>query len=308
MKSQTGPRSAKASGLEDPVTGRLERPVVENKLLVSPEVRLDGERLVWSPYGGKIRQVTPGPGMFERFLGLSDAPAKKILGYAKRWGVLEVCIHDLPAKHDGVCEQLRPVDSEERDFWEPLATWRRIAVHARALISVAVKLEDETGPGSKEERAMLRQQPAQMKEEEAILSEWCPVDLAPFLSNRVRRGMLVLAVNNWLDMGGVRPALSWPGWHFELRSRGLYGALGIQLMMAIASSDGFALCSGCGAVFSPEKHPAVGKRRFCEECREKGIPMKLASRDYWRRQHPPVTKKVKPRKAKKKSPKGGRAK
>src|SRR5438093_76622 len=93
--------AAKALRHLDPYR-KLERPYAADVLLVPPVVELDGERLRWS-FGGKrgspswtARRVLPGTGMLMKFAELSDAPPADILAFAKKWGVLGVCRHDLP--------------------------------------------------------------------------------------------------------------------------------------------------------------------------------------------------------------------
>lgn len=98
-----------------------------------------------------------------------NAPAKKILTYARRWGVLELCLHDFPFQHPPVYWPTQPAEVhacpyviiKHRDEmpirqadrhpclprglvdgrpWEPLEAWYRWALRARASVTIAAEL------------------------------------------------------------------------------------------------------------------------------------------------------------------------
>jgi hypothetical protein len=49
-------------------------------------------------------RVRTGPGLLEGFLKLETARDEAILAFARRWGPLWLCSHDLPYGHSGTCE------------------------------------------------------------------------------------------------------------------------------------------------------------------------------------------------------------
>lgn len=63
----------------------------------------DGDLIYWSPFppdGKSGRFIHSGPGLLDQFLKLADATPEKIRDYARRWGVLQICQHGLPASHN----------------------------------------------------------------------------------------------------------------------------------------------------------------------------------------------------------------
>src|SRR5438094_292401 len=97
-----------------PIAETLDHYVFGSAWQVPPTVRIEevGSEgvpvLVWwgeQPYP----EVRPGPGLFEDFLKLETAKDRgAILRYARRWGPLWLCSHDLPAGHDDAC---LPIDA-----------------------------------------------------------------------------------------------------------------------------------------------------------------------------------------------------
>lgn len=68
-------------------------------VLVVPSVVevTDGGWLWWSE---PFRERRTGPGLFAAFVELATAPDIHIRDYARRWGVLRICRHGLPASHN----------------------------------------------------------------------------------------------------------------------------------------------------------------------------------------------------------------
>jgi hypothetical protein len=78
------------------------------------------------------------------------------------------------------------------------------------------------------------------------------------------RSRLAGAVDSWLLLGAVRPTLRWDAERPEIaqRSTGLFGAIGLQLTLAIASR-GLASCANCGRGFAPRRRPNLHRRTWC---------------------------------------------
>jgi hypothetical protein len=72
----------------------------------------------------------------------------------------------------------------------------------------------------------------------------------------------------WLVIGHVEPKFSWDtdGPKFFLDA-GTFGVLGIQIMQAVARTQGLATCSGCGIPYMREgRRPQLGRRNYCPSC------------------------------------------
>jgi hypothetical protein len=157
--------------------GEMERPIEGAPIEVPHGIELEDWRLEWG-HGPPlpVRSVIPGPGLLSEFIGLADAPAIRIRDYARRWGVLGICVHWLPADHSAppVYSQtplpdwpksctplygwLRPAcllyakprtyavgfDRDDSEFpglpWEPIGAWRHYARQARAVLNIAACL------------------------------------------------------------------------------------------------------------------------------------------------------------------------
>ena len=44
-----------------------------------------------------------------------------------------------------------------------------------------------------------------------------------------------------------------------------------------------AVCFNCGEAYTPHRLPSKSRRNYCPECRARGVPVRDASRDYYRR-------------------------
>ena len=78
-----------------------DRPVAGQGWVIPTDIKLDGETLI---YRGGIGRTTfvrePDRRLLVEFLDLSSASAKRILTFARTWGVLNLCKCDLPASHN----------------------------------------------------------------------------------------------------------------------------------------------------------------------------------------------------------------
>jgi len=307
VRSLTGPLFAALhrAGLFDR-RGLLERPFDLGRLLVPTRVNVEGDRLVWAvpvahdefgidytDFSG-YKQVTPQAGLLTQFVQLADAPAEQIAQYARRWGMLGLCEHGVPAGHgrsaDGRTHFGCPLQGQawvstdagfELTAWEPLELWRRYAREAAVLLSIAATLH--------------RGEPAPVENWRALSSLASHVDgwywavertgRSNFV--RVQQGILQIQLNDWLALGGVRPYFDWgvaegqPEQPPTVRigAESLFGALALYLVAAVASADGFVMCAGCKRPYpSAKRQPSAGRRNFCPDCRQAGVPNRLAQR------------------------------
>lgn len=259
--------------------GSLDRRVAVHTWFVPGLIWLEGERLRWdySPESLKAgRELAPSPDMLESFLMLRETSGRKILQYAKRWGVLGICQHDLPCSHNPNSHDFRklgcrPLGWEDGKCWEPLDTWRHFATQAFALLKIANRVYEGR-----------LADPADWARVYARSRNGVPLGRQP--SRPLDKRFLVMCLNEWFDLGNVRPEIGWgqredrPSFQFR---GGLFGALAIQLVLGAAKLDGWAICTHCRTAYIPQKRrPKAGQRNFCPECRDAKIPLRYAMRAF----------------------------
>jgi hypothetical protein len=256
----------------------LERSFPMAKIRVPDDVALDGTNLVWKT-DATVRRVEPGKRMLQDFINLNDADDLGILKYAQRWGVLALCTHRWPSTHNwpsdfltrSVVEWCLPTGRE------PLDVWRKFTRRAALTVNVAAHLN----------RGALfdPQQWLQTVWELDAPGESLPpkqVLMGLFGTTSKQRSWLARLVNEWLWLADVRPALSWNKDVKALQlsfgspySGTLFGALGIELMLAVSGQGDFATCSGCGQPYlRAKRRPKTGQANYCNDCNKRGVPVR----------------------------------
>ncbi len=269
-------------------------------LVVPSWIELDEgqERLLWSwhrtypPY----TQVRPDSRVLEGFVKLADAPAEKVLDYARRFGVLGICEHGVPASHNRgpfppqlgpqtACRPLGYFDFLDRDrseglaaraCWEPVEVWWRFARQARAMLDIAAHLHQDQRPRAESWRTLWASSLGWTEGEPEPWKDWDSEDA---------RRELADPLNMWLALGVAPPLLRWEGSGppAVLLGGGLFGTLAVQLMSAVTRTRGLSLCSECGDPYPPERQPRAGEKNYCQECRSQGKPGLNATKAYQRR-------------------------
>jgi len=261
-------------------------------------VRIVGKGLAWTfPTLARQRYTGPGRTLLRDFIALASKPAPLIRDFAAQWGVLYICKHALPSTHNptprlpsfdplkDVPERARRMALFDRRcylaeikpwvYWEPLDIWRRYARTAGAVLNLACQLRTRQLGDVDDWRLVLGDASWEPPD------EWRrPPEKARALSER--RFLLANHVNNeWLRRGQVSPTLEWrkgtPGLIFG--SKCLFGALAIKLALAVARTEGFALCASCGTYYIPSRRPAPNRRQYCHECGPV-VAKRDAARDY----------------------------
>lgn len=217
-----------------------------------------------------------GVGILRDFMNLADAPAETVLAFARKWGVLEICLHGLPCTHNlrraitlsgRWCEPLLYPDSE--NFMEPIQYWHFYAKQMRALLNIALRLKQGV-PGLIEDWKII-QVPGFGREAE--VKRICEETFANIYGRTVKddRWLMRSMLDRWLSMGDVRPTLVWDDEQCSVSfDNTLFGMLAMQLMLEIGSNGGLAFCSGCRKSYAPEvRRPKVNQRNYCRDCGKK---------------------------------------
>jgi hypothetical protein len=255
-----------------------------------PPVYEDGS-LVWRPNECGlllVRLQSPVRELLPQFLSLERARDEDILSFAARWGPLDpaLCrVWDFYLRPGGVGPDgwltiCGTVERPLQEWREKCDEWRAFSGRLGALLRISARLREGKSGAVKDwvrvypgfaadapvwQRIPEEEQIPQWKEEYASL-DWC----------RVRD-----AVNRLLISADVRPSLRIT----DLRTRtvalgghGLLGALSVQLLYQVCQTHGMETCSYCGGFYRPRRAPRAGENHYCEDCTQKGIPARLATR------------------------------
>lgn len=267
---------------------RIERPMQTGMLFSPGRVDLDGDRLIWNPLGGRYKRAKEK--MLVGFILLCDAddfPAA-VLSFAKTWGVLGVCKHNLPCSHNPgsfgsshgappclpmLVTPLAP-DVSGFMFWEPLSAWWAWSRKMKSLLAIASRLKQHQKASSEDWDVVKDTRDSGIGDSAS----------EPYVrSIPAARAELARELDDWISIGQVRPRISWSisGWRFNLDAASmgpnLFGLLALYVATEVAGM-GFASCSECGKSYRPERQLNPKTRNYCLECRG-GIGGKKAA---WR--------------------------
>ena len=249
-----------------------------------------------SPYQGPLiaDRTRRSPELLTEFIALADAPAERILAYAQKWGVLELCAHNQPRWHlptglavayaNGMpdhlyypypCRELYWYESRVGAPAEPLDVWRSIAQEARALWQVASDLQRGRRPSDQDSYSAVRR----------ILHS-IPLENFRYYPLDMIRDLAVTAVNLWIDMAGIKPRVRLAGNKATMTIGGhnLFAELTLRLASALCQGRQTVICDHCGIPYIPPgRRPRAGSRHYCPDCRAAKIPERDAARDYRKR-------------------------
>ena len=279
------------AGLENAEASGLARAIRSTEWRRPALIELDGEQLLYSA-ASDSEPIRSERSLLDGFLDLAESSPEAILKYARQFGVLELCEHDLPRAHNpptayegaGIAVQCLSRNwAGPMDYWEPLEIWRLFAKQMRAILNVAANIYQQK-PGRLEDWTVIYSVPCKPEKIELLL-HWHERQAPLWLEFEKHR--LAKAWNWLLHLGNVRPCLSWTSevvaWEFG--GKGLFGNLAIQLVLAASRTEGLAKCSTCPNTYIPKYRPAYNRSNYCPNCREKGMPQRKASRTYYHK-HP----------------------
>ena len=248
--------------------GSLDRPSDLFGWSVPPEVDLDGEWLIFRRpirmlQSGRrvlrLRKVKAGPNLLSEFVTLHNAPAGRILEYARKYGPLGLCEHGDPTHRldPKGCRLVVSASREAIHLREAVQWWRNLAGHAHALLNASAQLLK----GKIEPPTFMRLSPK--------LTSLSPRQLR--IALRTPGVFPTYGLDQWLQFSKVRPRPTYNPRRkrFDIRISGspaLLGALALQIMLTMTQSAGIAICSGCGKLFPPSRRPNPNRNTYCSGC------------------------------------------
>jgi len=237
--------------LVDEETGNLERPLDLTGWYIPEDITLQGKNLVWNLFnpnsvpGHEAKRVWSKPSLLTNFIRLHKAKDSTILHFARKWGVLCLCEHGLPAWHAG--DHCLPLGDHVflngRNF-EPIEVWRKYSSGVHDILEEAARIYRD------------------MDETQVLKERYKIWNRQVFLAKRVQ---------SWLDQAAVKVEYFW--WQDKqkviLGTPSLFAALSVQLM-SVVSRRGLAICCNCGEIYVPSRTPRADQRNYCdkEECKK----------------------------------------
>lgn len=241
------------AGLTNLNSGKVETRIPPGRVLVPGSIELEADCLVWhmAPDGSQWpREVRPSDTLLNAFVRLADAPPEGILRFARTHGVLGLDASD-------------QVASELAFGREPIERWRSLSARARSVLNVAAAVQ-QGNRGS-------------IGDWEILIPVWArhpdhKNNTFPPATMPSARSELARAISDWMRIGRVSFGIEWnrprKQWQTEIDFAGMFNALALQLMLAVAGMDLF-LCDGCHLPYGrskTKKRPKAGWLNFCEEC------------------------------------------
>lgn len=260
-------------------SGSLERPLPLVRLgNITPVVSLveqsDEFFLEWhwsrAPSEEEKPRDTDKRSLLDAFIKLDGATPEAYLKFARQYGVLLLCEHGVPTGHNP--EAFQRAGCSPTGL-EPVSVWRHFARHIKATLSIAGSLHRKEIGSAEDWATIFEENPDVTK----------PI---PWWERSPEADKLALTdiVQEYLELGNVSPRFWWindiPT--ITLDGPGVLGTLAVQLAFAVSASAGLAVCGHCGQPYFPERKPAIGRRNYCQECRDRGEPQRAASRDWQR--------------------------
>jgi hypothetical protein len=233
----------------------------------------------------KTRLVRPKDGILEEFLNLSSALPPRICSFGEKYGPLLIYCK----------EKAKGKESNNLVVIEDCEVWSYFARSLRALLHIAARYRAGlTADG--EDWRLIAAVPASMNYERGgPIDVWNALVLGGeeawmAMIHFVRRGsrdrvMWLRLLNCLLALGRVRPWIICEGPAKETRPSlvfsgpNLLSYLALQVCLVAAKQDGFAMCSYCQKQYVPRRAPKSGQRAYCKECRDAGVPVRVAQQN-----------------------------
>jgi hypothetical protein len=206
------------------------------------------------------RTVRAGAGLLTEFVQLDEAPAERILAYARKHGPFGFCRHGDPGhrvRPQGCAAAIANTGAGQVAVREALQWWRNLAGHAHALLNAAAQLFK----GRVDDITLARLNPGLFLLPSSVLRA----------ARREPASFVAYGMELWLRFFQVRPRITYNPTRkrFDAKINGsseLAGALALQIMLALTRSVGIAVCSGCGKLFPPSRRPNPNRNTYCDDC------------------------------------------
>ncbi|MCL5744443.1 MAG: hypothetical protein M1541_11050 [Acidobacteria bacterium] len=253
--------------------GHIGKPIPSGHVLVPGKIALDGDYLVWQ-FAPSVDEppntYRPSAELLDRFLRLHRSTADGVLKFAQKHGVLLL---------DGFEE---PRFEWEREGREPIRVWQKFSRKACALLNVKAALgEGKLGD------------PADWHVIDPLVNSAFPKPVAGQFAGYIGHGIaaarwkLQWTLEGWLHFGRIGFGVDFqPGRglriNIDYHSGRLFGALALQLLLAVTNADSLYFCSGCGLPYArsrEKRRPREGQRNFCDECVSFKVPLQFADKD-----------------------------
>jgi hypothetical protein len=241
------------------------RSIIEGVLRVPLRIEIQ-DKVLLASYSAGSRKKTISPTMLAEFAEIGvTGEESKLKRFAKRYGPIGICEHDMPCGHNrqsfgrfhnvGDC-QPTPSRVPGWDQEEPLEKWVEFAKQAQAILACSANLH--------------RGKPPEVEDLNIAYPPWIALKQSR-CTMETSRALVGNAVNRWIHFGGLRPHLLWKrdGCSVVFSAGdycSLFGALAVQLMLAAANKDGLVICSGCRTAYPPGRRPNPNQRKFCPNC------------------------------------------
>ncbi len=249
----------------------------------------DGRWLKWSYARGRgadrlATRRDPSPQLLREFVRLSEQSLGQIEKFALRWGVFH---------HQG---KVGPGKRGRDD----LRGWLQTIGGFRGVLGLAAALRSSAVPGIHDLRLAMRLFPRGNRDPYVTLVRArCSSAISPTPSRSRRsaatehtqrlhaaRHAVKLATQGVLHAAGVSPVVgldaeSPSGFRLDVGGGSFKAGLATALLYAVVGNEGGpAFCDGCGRSHQPRRRSSVGRRSFCNVCRQQGVDNRVRVRDH----------------------------
>jgi hypothetical protein len=242
----------------------------------------------------RLDQARAAKDMLRKFARLHSASDKEVLVYAKYWGPLSLCEHNLPYRHGALRgwaksslkmppgSNLPEIEISNNKKSHPelavhapcspllresLLAWRFFSRQVSAILAIAASVQ--VGNYGRFEDWQL------------VLEHGFPGGSGRARSLELNKVFLLEALNSWMTLGTVHLWASDLDGKVHLRGTDLFSKLGLQMALAASNRLGVYICSVCGQQYESARKLAAGRKRSCgkPECeREAARRRKVESR------------------------------
>lgn len=251
--------------------------------------------IVWKNTDRDKLAPNTGSHLLEEFTGLENADDETVLKFARKWGPLKVLMptgrfsdrliesiseqlllstdFEIRGSIEDIEDSLRSRILPRSNGYENLYLWRRWSGLFNIVFRVWKSLDEGELPAAIDLICLGNEVPEQQEyllDRDALVALVYGTMVDRFQASADKtiqelKGSLMAHLNEWLKLSGVGFTLSPRGSDITLTvmTESVFGALLLQLQAAIATRDGFALCSHCYRPYRPHRQPQSTRRNYC---------------------------------------------